>query len=291
MTKESRKRSHSDTQPNKRRKPQFSQHKSSNPVNADGLSDCFHKITTSMYVSLAPSYLKQPLEGIKSQHLDPLLMKHFPQAGGVVIGYDGLRLSAEHNVDDDTVVAKVNAHSPFAFLWVSVDMLVWKPQVGDVLEGHIYMQSPSHIGLLVNDTFNASIKKNHIPENWTFVPGQADEVDAEEEEGSSKKSQSLGQWIDENEMAIDGKLKFTVRAIHNSGRVVSVEGSLVKPGSESEAKPVVPNKKIKFDDADISAVVLEEDKKDEVVPAYQANSDEEVVAEEDSSDDDDSDSD
>ncbi|CDR38944.1 CYFA0S02e09164g1_1 [Cyberlindnera fabianii] len=292
---ETRKRSNSDSQPNlKRRKQQFVQHKSTNPVNSEGISECFHKFTTSLYVSLAPSYLKQPLEGVKSQHLDPMLMKHFQPAGGVVIGYDNLRLSGEHITEAGSVVAKVNAHSPFAFLWVSVDLLLWKPQVGDVLEGHIYMQSPSHIGLLVNDTFNASIKKNNIPEGWSFVPNQADEVQADEEEGTeTKKSKSLGQWYDESEIAVDGKLKFTVKAIHNSGRVVSVEGSLVKPGSESESKPVVPNKKIKFDDADLSAAVVEEDeeKKDEVIPVYQANSDEEVIAESDSSDESDSDSD
>jgi DNA-directed RNA polymerase I subunit RPA43 len=219
-------------------------------------------------------------------------MKHFSEANGVVIGYDNVTLSPEHLTDEGTVIAKINPHSPFAFLWISVDFLVWKPQVGDVLEGSIYMQSPSHIGLLINDTFNGSIKKNNIPESWQFVPNQADEFNQESEEDTEIKSQSLGQWIDENELPVDGKLKFTVKAIHNSGRVVSVEGSLIKPGSESESLPVVPNKKIKFDDGEVvpvdtaSEVVTKEE-----IPVYDAGSDEEVVDENDSSEEEDSDMD
>lgn len=283
-----RKRSNSDAQlQSKRRKPQFLTHSSTNPVSSEGLSECFHKINTSLYVSLAPCYLKTPIEGIKAQHLDPMLMKHFGKAGGVVIGYDNVKLSEEH-ITETGIVAKVNAHSPFTFLWVSLDLLVWKPQVGDVLQGLVYMQSPSHIGLLINDTFNASIKKNNIPESWQFVHNQADEQQQETEE-ETVKSQSLGQWYDESEIPVDGKLKFTVRAIHSSGRVVSVEGSLIKPGSESEFLPVVPNKKIIFDDVEVLPVDNADVK--EEIPAYVEGSDEEVVAEDDSSEEEDSDSD
>lgn len=288
-----RKRTNSDSQlDNKRRKPQFLTQKSTNPLNDEGLSECFHKINTSLYVSLAPLYLKQPLEGIKSQHLDPMLMKNFAKANGVVVGYDNARLSSEHFTESGDVIAKVNAHSPFAFLWVSVDFLVWKPQVGDSLEGLIYMQSPSHIGLLINDTFNASIKKNNIPETWQFVPNQADEQAQESQEDESEvKSQSLGQWLDENEMPVDGKLKFTVRAIHNSGRVVSVEGSLIKPGDETESLPVVPNRKIKFDDIDVISVETPTETQPDEIPVYEAGSEEEVVAQDDSSEEEDEDSD
>ncbi|CCH45295.1 DNA-directed RNA polymerase I subunit RPA43 [Wickerhamomyces ciferrii] len=279
-----------------------------NPINKDGLSECFHKIKTSLYLSLAPIYSKTPLEGLKSQHLDNMIMKHFAPANGVVIGYDNLKLSDEHsynaggnnNEDDDEeetqfITAKLNAHSPFAFFWINVDLLVWRPSIGDVVEGLIYMQSPSHIGLLINDTFNASIKKNFIPENWEFIPNQLDEFqdenqDDEENNSKSKKFQSLGQWNDENNMPIDGKIKFTIRRIHTSGRVVSVEGSLIKPGSELEAKPVTPGqigKKITFnDDLPILNSVPDDVKQD--VPTYdvgKSSDNEEVVAENSSSDD------
>lgn len=279
---------------------------SANPVNKkDGLSECFKKIKTSLYLSLAPIYTNKPLEGIKAQHLDSMIMKHFAPANGVVIGYDNLKLSEEHygkdENDDQVVVAKLNAHSPFAFFWINVELLVWCPSVGDVVEGLIYMQSPSHIGLLINDTFNASIKKNFIPENWTFIPNQADEFEEDnnnnedDQNTGSKKFQSLGQWVDENEIPIDGKIKFTIRRIHTSGRVVSVEGSLIKPGSELEALPVTPglNKKIVFEDSALDTIVPDEVK--EEVPTYDnANSsdeDDEVVAQNSSSEDDDSDSD
>lgn len=275
--------------------------KSVNPVNKDGLSECFRKIKTTLYLSLAPIYTKTPLEGIKSQHLDSMIMKHFAPANGVVIGYDNLKLGDEHLDQDKTnVIAKINPHSPFAFFWINVDLLVWCPSVGDVVEGLIYMQSPSHIGLLINDTFNASIKKNFIPENWTFIPNQLDEFENQDDENEDghKKIQSLGQWVDEKEIPIDGKIQFTIRRIHTSGRVVSVEGSLIKPGSELEALPVTPGqgKKIVFDDSALDTIVPEEAKAD--IPTYDNNNssdseneDGEVVAQDSSSEDDDSDSD
>lgn len=286
---------------------------STNPINSDGLSECFHKVRTSLYVSLAPSYLSNPIEGIKAQHLDPLLMKHFAKLNGVVISYNGLELSnSSAESDDEQVLAKVNAHSPFCFLWISVEFLIWKPLIGDNMEGNIYIQSPSHIGLLINDTFNASIKRSQIPPNWTFKANEADEED----------SKNLGQWYDENDMPVEGKLQILVKGIHTSGRVVSVEGSLITPGMEVESQPVVPaktNKKIKFDDDDVSigsaaaaaagggaglpvvdftngkdtddAPTYEVDSEDEQQEVASGAKDGEVVAEEDSSEDDDEDSD
>ncbi|KAH3687405.1 hypothetical protein WICPIJ_001618 [Wickerhamomyces pijperi] len=286
---------------------------STNPVNSDGLSECFHKVRTSLYVSLAPVYLSNPLEGIKAQHLDPLLMKHFAKLNGVVISYTDLQLSnSSAESDDEQLMAKVNAHSPFCFLWVSAEFLIWKPLIGDNIEGNIYIQSPSHIGLLINDTFNASIKRSQIPPNWTFKANEADAGDEED-------SKNLGQWFDENDMPIEGKLQILVKGIHTSGRVVSVEGSLITPGMEVESQPVVPaktNKKIKFDDdaavgtaaatsasSSLPVVDFSSAKDTDDAPTYEVDSEDEqqevssgakegeVVAEEDSSEDDADDSD
>ena len=151
-----------------------------NPVDDKGLSQCFHKVSTTIYVSLAPVYTQNPTAGIKSQHLDPLLMTYFPSVDGVVLSYSNLRLLGK---DEDlsvqageTVMAKVMYDSPFAYLWIAVDFLVWRPQAGDKVEGWVNLQSPSHIGLLIHDTFNASIKRDAIPSDWYFEPLQADEV-------------------------------------------------------------------------------------------------------------------
>ncbi|ANB14027.1 DNA-directed RNA polymerase I subunit RPA43 [Sugiyamaella lignohabitans] len=261
-------------------------------------SQCFYKVSVSLYVSLAPVHLNDPVSGIKSQHLDPLLMTFFPEAGGVVLAHYNLELCGQDkrpakssskpsdDLDGETdesgpiAVAKIMYDSPFAFMWINVDLLVWKPRAGDIVEGWINMQSPSHIGLLIHDTFNASIKRDAIPRDWRFVPNQEDEAEdgedhtpndqeqesaedvtaattgieeegvndeklintSAENSGTSKASKgalvspprSLGYWVDGNGLRVDGKLNFTVRVFNVSGRTVSVQGSLLKPGAVKE---------------------------------------------------------
>lgn len=186
-------------------------------------------------------HINDPINGIKSQHLDPLLMTYFPAAKGVVLAYLNISIGDDNETlqDPRVTIAKIEGNSPFTFMWINVDLLVWSPQVGDVLEGDVYMQTAGHLGLLIGDTFNCSIRKYGIPESWQFVPVQEDEVvNEDEEQEGDKKFKNFGYWIDENEIKVEGKLKFTVKAIHTSGRVVSVDGTLIKPGEEKSAQPV-----------------------------------------------------
>lgn len=219
-----------------------------NAKDAAGVLQCFHTVTARLHVLVAPAYVQAPLDGIRAQHLDAMVMTYFAPARGVVVLYRRLRLGLV-NRGEDGVVARIPLELPFAFLWVLVELLVWRPLVGDVLEGHVHMQLPLHIGLLVHDTFNASIKKWGIPHEWLFVPLQADET-----QDPDAPVQSLGHWVDAEGVPVQGKLQFTVRAVHTSGRVVSVEGTLVQPRDEPEAQPVevVPEpvrNHVRFDDA------------------------------------------
>lgn len=228
-----------------------------NAKNEEGISECFHTVSTNLYLSLAPLYVREPSHGICVQHLDPLLMTYFESAGGVVVGHYNLKLhgdvepSKEERYCDNNgpVIAKIQYDSPFAFTWVSVDFLVWKPTAGDVIEGWISLQSPSHIGLLIHDIFNATIKRDSIPKDWKFVPNEEDEV---LESGSAtapetpetpslatpgsmkaksyRDPKSLGYWVDGNEKRVDGKVRFTVKSFNVSGRLVSVQGSLIGKG-------------------------------------------------------------
>ncbi|ABN66726.1 DNA-dependent RNA polymerase I subunit A43 [Scheffersomyces stipitis CBS 6054] len=263
---------------------------SSNPTNDEGVSQCFYKFSTSLYVSLAPAHLNSPINGLKAQHLDPLIMTYLPKAGGVVLSYSNIKLSEDNSSEDAEgnaiTVSKIEGSSPFTFLWITVDFLIWRPQVGDVLEGYIYMQTASHLGLLIHDTFNASIKKYNIPNNWQFIPSQEDEI-------ADAATKSFGYWVDENESKIEGKLKFTVKTIHTSGKVVSVEGTLIKPGAERDAQPIFrerrsstssqsgKNKHKKFGDDDSIPTLSEiaEPKDEDEFPAYIKESDNENIDE------------
>lgn len=266
---------------------------STNKVNEDGISECFHKYTTAMYVSLAPMYLNNPINGVKTQHLDPMVMNYFSKAKGVVLSYLNIQID-EANLTEDSEgnpisIARVEGNSPMTFFWINVDLLIWKPQIGDTLEGYIYMQTASHIGLLIHDTFNASIKKYNVPAEWQFIPSQEDETTDDTE-----RFRSYGYWVDENENKVEGKLRFTIKSIHSAGRVVLVEGTLVPPGAEKEAQPVyrerrsssshkadpAPSQHKKFDDDDDMEVTeapeLNED--DEIVPLYTADDEDDVTS-------------
>ncbi|KAG7193562.1 uncharacterized protein KQ657_000631 [Scheffersomyces spartinae] len=279
--------------------------KSTNPKNDEGISECFHKFSTALYVSLAPCHLNNPINGIKAQHLDPMVMTYFGKAQGVILSYSNIQLSGDNRgfdvEDNEITIAQIEGSSPFTFMWITVDFLVWKPQLGDVLEGYIYMQTASHLGLLIHDTFNASIKKYNIPNDWSFIPIQEDEIESSEEDGG--KFKTFGYWQNEHGIKVEGKLRFTIKSIHSTGKVVSVEGTLIEPGEERESQPVArerrssiattnqnaPNSHTKFDDEQEEIAVS---KVDDDIPGYtKDNEDEDVINESSEDEEDEEDSD
>ncbi|KAG5363608.1 DNA-directed RNA polymerase I subunit RPA43 [Yarrowia sp. B02] len=230
--------------------------KRKNPVDSStGISECFHKVSTSMYVSLAPMFSQKPVAGVKSQHLDPLVTRYFAPAGGVVLAHYNLKLYKRGSEGEGaSVMGKFVNESPFTFMWISTDLLVWKPQVGDRLEGYVNMQTPSHIGLLVHDTFNCSIKYANIPEDWVFTPF------AETETQTAKKDrvrQSMGYWSDGSGKRVEGKLEFIIKTVHTTN-MVYLSGSLVDtyPAQGDSEEP--SRKKTKFTEEDPIAEIAEE---------------------------------
>ncbi|KAK9383913.1 uncharacterized protein V2V93DRAFT_341963 [Kockiozyma suomiensis] len=212
------------------------------------LSQCFFRASTTLYLSIAPMYTLSPLQGVRAQHLDPLTMTYFAPVGGIVLAV------LDVAVDEDSGARIIN-ESPFAFAWVTAELLVWRPKRGDILQGRINMQSRSHIGLLVCDVFNASITRDRIPPKWKFVENEytgEDEVEEEEEEdrdaagllieneGAAQSSKSLGSWVDNKGIKIDEKLTFVIEALETSGRVFSVEGSLLKLGDVNSKDLTAP---------------------------------------------------
>lgn len=230
-------------------------------------------------------------------------MSYFPAVRGVVIGYSNVEFIDGVTVQDDGCsIMKIEGGSPVMFGWVRVNFLCWSVVVGDVLEGDVYLQTAGHLGLLIADTFNCSIRKYGIPDDWEFVPVQEDEEVEEvgdgREEIGGKRKKSFGYWVDGDGVKVDGKLRFTVKAVHTGGRVVSVDGTLIKPGEEKSAQPVSRGGKVdvavsggkhkKFDDDEddgnvtVTVIPEPEDDDNEQLPAYikasdDENEDEQVV--------------
>ncbi|SCU84544.1 LANO_0C01662g1_1 [Lachancea nothofagi CBS 11611] len=261
-----------------------------NPVDeSSGVSKCIVQVPVSMYVSVAPTYLGEPNKGIKRQHLNPMIMKYSSDVGGVVLGYENLDIKDASPDDEDqsTKLVKMTPDTPFGFTWCSVDLYVWQPQVGDVIEGWIFIQSPSHIGLLIHDAFNASIKKTSIPAGWTFVHNEDVDSNSDGDNGTPGQTRSLGHWVDEDGQHLEGKLKFSVRNVYTTGKVVSLEGSLLDDQSgqalsQAENLPVVSNKKIIFDD-EVSTENRESHKDLDLSKRVKEDNGEEIVYEKNSS--------
>lgn len=179
-----------------------------------------------------------PINGLQKDHLDPLLMSYYEPVGGVVIAYSNIRF--------ETDKARIISESPFAHVWVTVDFLVWAPKKGNVLQGWVNLQSASHVGLLVENTWNVSIPKERIPAGWSyhevregFVPKKAEapkeSVGEGVEEGAGMGMEDIeyapehdtGGWMDDSSEYVDGLLRFQVESVKAMGHIFSMDGSLL----------------------------------------------------------------
>lgn len=155
---------------------------------------------------LPPIDASDPLAGVERQ-LDDVLLTYVKEAEGILMGWDAPRFLDKS--------ARVLDESPFCHARVVVDTIVWRPRRDEELEGQVKLMGPSHIGLLILGTFNASIPLRLIPENWTFE---------ENFEGDD------GYWRDGNgtALAIDQTLRFKTVNIKKGANILSVEGSLLE---------------------------------------------------------------
>ncbi|KAJ1927961.1 hypothetical protein IWQ60_002467 [Tieghemiomyces parasiticus] len=162
----------------------------------------FSYITVQLRIALPPCFDNDPLKGVHG-YLRCFLMKYLPVLHGVVIAYDKVRFVEPR--------AELLDESPFSRFHVTTKMLVWKPSPGTILSGVINIQSPAHIGLLIYDTFNATIPAGLIDQDrYEFQQagttdsahdedgqdgnGTADVIDSEAA-GQYDGEQSTGQWV------------------------------------------------------------------------------------------------
>jgi DNA-directed RNA polymerase I subunit RPA43 len=206
----------------------------------------YHLTTASLYLSIAPRYSYypekafphllthsasseqaahlrslSPITGVQKHHLDPLLMTFYEPVDGVVIAYDNIRFESE--------CGRINAEAPYPHVWTTVDLLVWRPHKGMVLQGWVNLQSASHIGLLVDNTWNVSIPMARIPETWKYVeneePAAAEE--GEMEVDGAEEGTSEGAWVTEKGEKVEGLLRFVVESVKAGGSIFIIEGSLL----------------------------------------------------------------
>ncbi|CDR88080.1 related to Rpa43-43 kD subunit of DNA-directed RNA polymerase I [Sporisorium scitamineum] len=225
--KSKRRESKSDSESKKSRKASSSSTIDSLPITVvDDATDATNTASTSRSVTSAfermypvlnlpipPVWSNDPYAAF-SDLMDTLVMRHVPQLSGVLITHTPTRF-----LQDAAVFC---ADSAFATANVGFECVVWRPKIGQMLEGTICLSSPSHVSLLLYGLFNASIPASHLPEaEWEFVH--------ETEESSS--DHGLGYWrnrVDGSKLGgSNGKLSFTVISLTVANHMLSVHGSLL----------------------------------------------------------------
>ncbi|CAZ85168.1 unnamed protein product [Tuber melanosporum] len=187
----------------------------------------YHAIRASLYLTLSPKYSYKtpqsphttPLSGIQKDHLDPLLMSYFEPVNGVVLAY--------RNISFENDCARIVGESPFAHVWVFVEFLVWRPVRGMLLKGWVNMAGASHVGLLVENTWNVAIPRERIPESWSWVEEVGMEVNGEGAAVGEGAGVNGGYWVDGDGKKIEAFRKFKIEAVKAMGHMVSMEGSLL----------------------------------------------------------------
>lgn len=136
------------------------------PVSGSSFTECTAKLT----VTLAPAYSRDHWAGIH-EALNNMLLHYVPQVRGVILAYSKVKPRSD--------TALMFFDSPYGQLEVSARLLLWRPIAGMALRGQINVQSPDHIGMLLWDTFNASIPASFIPKDkYEWRPFNDEEIAA-----------------------------------------------------------------------------------------------------------------
>lgn len=191
----------------------------------------FIQQTTSFYLALSPIAHQFPLEGLCAEHISPLLLTYYPPMKGVVLSYSDPRMSEspENGVrikkgkQAKTVLGQSVDEYAVTYVWLTVDLLVFKPQKDTVLEGYVNLQNESILGLICYNYFNAGIERSRIPKDWQWV-----EDEAPEEGDMSRKGrrEAAGHYVNAEGSKVEGKLVFKVKDFEATAGAETGSGSI-----------------------------------------------------------------
>ena len=226
----------------------------------------FHQQTSSLYLPLSPICQLYSLRGLCAEHLSPLILTYYPPFQGVILSYHNPRVSEEPGRydgegSDNVVLARSVDEYAVSFVWLTVDLLIFKPQRGGWIEGWINLQNESHLGLVCWNLFNASIERKRLPADWKWVASRNDKdsmtkskakLKLSQEDISSQEVQEFfedalssnetqedeGYFEDTEGNRLEGSIRFRIKDLDASMSTdrdksyLSIEGTLL--GAEAE---------------------------------------------------------
>ena len=206
-------------------------------------SSPFHIQTSSLQLPLAPISQKYPLEGLCAEHISPLILTYYPPLDGVLLSYSNARLS-EKPFGNNTQGALGECVDEYAvtWCWVTAEFLIFKPNKGQWLEGHVNLQNEGHIGLVCWNLFNTSIERRRLPKDWVWRSAEEAATDEESAEDQT------GFFVDGLGEKVEGLLKFRVRQMESNhdreGSFLGIEGTMLDDEEEGQVQEKERNREI-----------------------------------------------
>lgn len=212
---------------------------------------CFYSTRISLYVSIPAISLETAGSSVLATHLAPLILTYFPPAKGIVLGFSDPVLSAKPasaiNIplisprtgvvqSEGDVLARTADELGVSWVWLTVTLLVFRPERGDELYGWTNVTSEGFVGLVSYNYFQTAVGSSRIPEDWKWngptrqdikrnrkkgrkgklggddqnTPGQAEAGDEQGYMQYAQVGNDLGIFTDGNGSKIDGTLQFRV---------------------------------------------------------------------------------
>ncbi|KAL7569226.1 hypothetical protein ACA910_016781 [Epithemia clementina (nom. ined.)] len=166
------------------------------------VSRLLHKEKLSMTVSLLPGNLGF-VEANVEDAMRGFLLKYSAGFKGILLAFEDLEI---RNIGKGRILGEL----PHIHYDIECSALVFKPSVGADLDGMIVESFDSHVSMIVHDYFNASITAHHL-QNSGF-----------------QYDQTEGEWVhstSNNRLAKGALLGFTIERVHESGGIISIDGS------------------------------------------------------------------
>jgi DNA-directed RNA polymerase I subunit RPA43 len=203
-----------------------------------------HLITANMYLPVQPIAIKYSLDGAIADSLSPLLLSYHPPFKGIVMTHQNARLT-----EGDGAAAKCVDQYGTSFLWVTVDVLVFRPVKGTLLKGMVIVSTETHMIVHVWNYFSVTVQRKHMPKEWKFIEDEYEEaLDKTESEFEARATtevryrRTTGNYYDEDGTKVQGEiviraLDFEVSGVGTADKsLLTIEGSLVSEETEKESQ-------------------------------------------------------
>ena len=144
----------------------------------------FHLIRLSLYVPLPAISVQSPLASLLASHIAPNLLTYFEPLRGILLAFSdpAISTSPPHTTGEPlpppssgyppihpTYQALAGDDFGVSWLWLTATFLVFRPQRGAEITGHLNICSEGYIGLSLYNYFQVSIAKSRIPKSWRWI--------------------------------------------------------------------------------------------------------------------------